>query len=574
MCGLTLLPPLAAGWRPVGGRLARLPEAVRRQHHRTPGDSHVPHYHIARALADARPPPESSSRRVVDATTRRTHARVRRQERRRSMNTTATGLTKCRRLLPWRLSLACWVIAIGVLMLGFGVAPAGAASLVYLDAASNVWVASPDGAITRQLTSDANPDSLYLSPSMQDDGTVVVPNQDGLTRVLNADGTKKSGPWSKPTPSLFNTALNWADAAATGSFYLAAQYTAPFGGGADPTVSLAALNAPGTSSCVVFVCLYDLVRPRFIPGTHDYTAITDGGDPVSYNGDFVRVVKADGTVVDWLGFTGPGTPDSDIRNVDVSRTGDRILVEITPKGITTSSSLTVLESTGPPPGGTISQPALCSLDRFAAGDARPRFSPDATQISFTEPDGLHIASAPTAGPNGTVCSRTTISSSPAPATPTGARTPSRRPHRLAVRQPGPVQRPHAARSASPPARPRRRARVLAAPPTRRASLCRTVPVQARPAWPASAARPASSTSARCVIAQRSPATTRTHADAAPVAARTRSDLQALTQAHPLTRREPTIRTPTHDPHQNHCSYVPSQHSRGSRRPRIGDQTAL
>jgi hypothetical protein len=44
---------------------------------------------------------------------------------------------------------------------------------------------------------------------------------------------------------------------------------------------------------------------------------------------------------------------------------------------------------------------LCSLDRFAAGDARPRFSPDATQISFTKPDGLHVASAPTAGPNGT-----------------------------------------------------------------------------------------------------------------------------------------------------------------------------
>lgn len=317
------------------------------------------------------------------------------------MSTIATSLTKHRRLLRSRLNSARWVIAIGVLMLSFGVAPAGAASLVYLDAASNVWVASPDGAITRQLTTDANPDSLYLSPSMQDDGTVVVPNQDGFTRVLNADATKKSGPWSKPTPSLLNTPLNWADAAPTGNLYLAAQITAPFGGGPDPTVSIAALNAPGTSGCAVFVCQYDLVRPRFIPGTRDYTAITDGGDPVSYNGDFVRVVKADGTVVDWLGFTGTGTPDSDIQNVDVSRSGDRILAEITPKGITTSSSLTVLEETGLPPGGTVSATPLCSINKFAAGDARPRFSPDATQISFTEPDGLHIASAPTAGPNGT-----------------------------------------------------------------------------------------------------------------------------------------------------------------------------
>jgi hypothetical protein len=30
------------------------------------------------------------------------------------------------------------------------------------------------------------------------------------------------------------------------------------------------------------------------------------GDP-AYNGDLGPVVKADGTVVDWLGFTGPGT---------------------------------------------------------------------------------------------------------------------------------------------------------------------------------------------------------------------------------------------------------------------------
>src|SRR5450631_49699 len=64
---------------------------------------------------------------------------------------------------------------------------------------------------------------LGLSPSMQDDGTVVVPNQDGFMRVLASDGTKKSGPWINPAPGTFNTALNWADAAATGNFYLTAQ---------------------------------------------------------------------------------------------------------------------------------------------------------------------------------------------------------------------------------------------------------------------------------------------------------------------------------------------------------------
>jgi hypothetical protein len=167
----------------------------------------------------------------------------------------ATGLTQSRGASRRPISMVHWLIAVGVLVVLAGPARADAASLVYLDQASNVWIASPDGAIKRQLTGDASPDSLYLSPSMQDDGTVVVPNQDGFTRVLNADGTNKWRPWSKPTPSLFNTALNWADAAATDSFYLAAQYTASFGGGTDPTVSLAALNAPGTGSCIR--------RPRF-----------------------------------------------------------------------------------------------------------------------------------------------------------------------------------------------------------------------------------------------------------------------------------------------------------------------
>jgi hypothetical protein len=297
----------------------------------------------------------------------------------------------CRRLRTVR-----GLIALGVLAMLVGAAPAGAASLVYLDAASNVWVVSSDGVTKRQLTSDATADSRYLSPSMQDDGTVVVPNQSGFTRVLNPDGTKKSGPWIKPAPATFSTALNWADAGATGSFYLAAQYSAAFGGGPDPTVSLAALDAPGTNDCSVYVCQYDLVRPRFIPGTRDYTAITDGRDPAGYDGEFVRVVKSDGTTVPWLDLTAV-TPDSDFRNVDVSRTGNRVLVEVTPEGMTSSSSLVVLQAAGTPPA-TVT--AVCGLDGFA-GDARPRFSPAGTQISFSGPDGLHVASVPTAGADGT-----------------------------------------------------------------------------------------------------------------------------------------------------------------------------
>jgi hypothetical protein len=92
--------------------------------------------------------------------------------------------------------------------------------------------------------------------------------------------------------------------------------------------ALAALNAPGTTRCAVF----DPLRPRFISRTRDYAvAITVGDDPASYNAAVVRVVKADRTLVDLLGFTGPGTADADIRSADVSRTGERSLLEMAPK---------------------------------------------------------------------------------------------------------------------------------------------------------------------------------------------------------------------------------------------------
>jgi len=51
--------------------------------------------------------------------------------------------------------------------------PAFAASLVYIKA-SNVWIASPDGALQRQVTTKGTAERPYYSPSQADDGTIVV----------------------------------------------------------------------------------------------------------------------------------------------------------------------------------------------------------------------------------------------------------------------------------------------------------------------------------------------------------------------------------------------------------------
>jgi WD40-like Beta Propeller Repeat len=277
-------------------------------------------------------------------------------------------------------------------------AASGTPSLVYLDATGNVWAASSDGRLTAQLTTDSRPTSRYLTPSMQDDGSVVVLKQDGYTYVLNPDGTTKSGPWIHPSPESFSSDNpTWADAETTGNLYVVGQLALAQNGDTHPRVSIAALDGPGTTNCVVYPCPPDLVRPRFIPGTQTYLGITSGEDPVHYNGDQVYLVGASGVPAFWFGFTADLV---DILNVDVRRSDSLALLEIAPKvpvgASATSSELVVLQ---PPASASGSASILCSLDGFGNGDSRPRWSPDGTQIAFTRADGVHVASAPTVDAN-------------------------------------------------------------------------------------------------------------------------------------------------------------------------------
>jgi hypothetical protein len=69
-------------------------------------------------------------------------------------------------------SLRVLAPAVVALALAAGTAPAHADSLVYAKD-GNVWVAGPDGANQRQLTTDGSPEVPYESPSQADDGTVL-----------------------------------------------------------------------------------------------------------------------------------------------------------------------------------------------------------------------------------------------------------------------------------------------------------------------------------------------------------------------------------------------------------------
>jgi hypothetical protein len=112
------------------------------------------------------------------------------------------------------------------------------------------------------------------------------------------------------------------------------------------------------------------------------------------------VVTADGTETFWFDFADHSNT-SDFRNVDVSHAGN-LLIETSLKvaigASATSSDLTLAQGNGPAPA---LPTAVCTLSGFGDGDSRPRWSPDGTQFSFTKPDGVHVASAPTVGPGDT-----------------------------------------------------------------------------------------------------------------------------------------------------------------------------
>ena len=83
------------------------------------------------------------------------------------------------------------------------VAPARAASLVYLDQNYNVWITSPDGVRKKQVTTDGTPDFRYKAPTADDSGAIVsyghpekfwarIMNQDGAGQIARQTRTQTS----------------------------------------------------------------------------------------------------------------------------------------------------------------------------------------------------------------------------------------------------------------------------------------------------------------------------------------------------------------------------------------------
>jgi hypothetical protein len=160
----------------------------------------------------------------------------------------------------------------------------------------------------------------------------------------------------------------------------------------EPPTQRVAFSTPGATSPCVINCHSGYHNPRWIPNT-PYAAMisTDGS---------TYAVQEQGAAspVPYLSF---GAGQGDFESVDISRTGNKILVSATPDGTPPQGQheqgvLQFFQAAGPP------RAAANFVCAVALGDetTEARWSPDGSKITWSDGQGVWVSPAPTGGGNG------------------------------------------------------------------------------------------------------------------------------------------------------------------------------
>lgn len=353
------------------------------------------------------------------------------------------------------------LILIALLALGLAAPSAtSAASLVYRDATYNVWVSTPDGLHRKQVTTDGSSDKRYTPPSMDDGGGILAYGHPEYFwgRILDQNGANVRGPWLLPAPVCSLGPLSSA-IAPDGKLILAVWIDAGYG----PT---SCLQVGQLKTSVLFgdvATTSTSVLPSY-DGLSDARWMTVPDQRVAgIQSDAIEVQnlgKPTGPMEPWIGMPDPSAQDLD--SFDFSRAARQVLVESSLQGSGSENhDLELLDYAGSPPDPAATVTSVCLMDALvtnAPHPARPRFSPDGTQIAWSAPEGIYVSPKPVAGPGG-VCQLS-------PRTPTGARRTWRSPRRPRRRQARPAA--EAAPREHPPGA-RRRSAARPAPAARRAA---------------------------------------------------------------------------------------------------------
>lgn len=279
---------------------------------------------------------------------------------------------------------------------------AQAASIVYIGQDKNVYLTTPDGERTRQLTTDGG-ELPYDQPSQTDDGTIVAVGEGTeagdstkFAYFLEPDGTRvETQPLPVPAgivriPALTSTQVNPA-----GTFVLYDWSQSPFSGGVRYANSLIG-RVQSLDACALR-CHYGWIGPRWIGAGGASVAI----DPYLEDGVAVQP-PADADPVPWFDLAEGAAPSS------VDESAGRLALEVVDPQVGTildvliddpATGLAIASYAGEP--GSTAPMVDCSLTDFAPDPAFPRLSPDGRQLAWATPAGVFVSPTPTETGGGT-----------------------------------------------------------------------------------------------------------------------------------------------------------------------------
>ena len=252
---------------------------------------------------------------------------------------------------------------------------ASASMVTYIDA-KNVWVASPDGAIKRQLTTDGTTQSPFHVPSSDDYGNVAaikggLSNSKVLTH-LGADGKRTDNvmPWKISLGTNFGPSSARLSADGSKIAYTYLLNHGPYNGGIEPRMAIVTPKAPGHPT-----------QPMIDQPGWEMPTWIDGKLVVAKSG-LAHLEMQPLQFTSFLSIT-----DFKIVSTEILRNKGRYLIDMS-RTADNLRGLVLYSHTGAFPGGDL--PAGCQVPTQGTPSFTHGLSPDGTQVTWKDDRGVMV----------------------------------------------------------------------------------------------------------------------------------------------------------------------------------------